>query len=386
MSGSILSASFFIIVLLMSAGSIGIQSVRSEEPTEDRTVLLELFTETWCGPCKNADLATDELREDLTSDEFLILEYHFDQSGDPFYTDETNARFNQYYSFNSWPSAMFNGNQEDVGSGEIKEVKDRYRDHITAGLSEKSHFSISIIEPTYASGKGYVRSYIAERTDSERVNLTVNTVIYRDQLEFDGGNGITDHRYVVREMFSEPLELPTDIVEYNFTLPNDSGYFHTGDNVGIVIFIQDEDTKQILQAENHVFFTEQPVLQNEPSEDDEQNFLSENPMIPIGFLTAIVLIGGFMFLRIRSDENRALEEIHKQDRMNHLKSVENRYSAGLSGKKRSGHIGRENEQRIGQGNVGQGDEFTICPECGIRVKTKNIVSHRDRVHTLSKNN
>lgn len=383
--GSIPFITLFIIMLFSSSGSIGIRSIEAaEEPTEDRTVVLELFTETWCGPCKNADLATDELREGYTSDELLILEYHYDQSGDPFYTEETNARFNQYYSFNSWPSAMFNGNVEEVGSGEIKDVKERYDDHIQTGLSVKSHFFISIIESTYSQNNGYVRAYIAERSDSELRNLTVNTVIYRDQLEFDGGNGITDHRYVVREMFSEELEIPTDIVEYNFSLPNDSSYFHTGDNVGIVVFIQDEDTKEILQAETHVFFTEDPVVPKEENEKDESNLLTSNPAIPIGILTGTVMVVAIMILRTRGSEKRALAEIRKQEMMNHSKLLEEKRYSGLSGKKRHAQS-KQGNNRMGHGNVGIQDEFSICPECGTRVKSKNLDTHRDKVHSISKN-
>jgi len=135
--------------LIVLSNTIFTEVVLGEEgeATENRTVVFELFTETWCGPCKNADLATDEIREQYPDDEVVILEYHFEQGNDPFFTDETNYRFNRYYDFDSWPSAMVDGVLEDVGSGSVKDVKERYQDRIEERLTEKSHFSINILEP-----------------------------------------------------------------------------------------------------------------------------------------------------------------------------------------------------------------------------------------------
>ena len=372
------------VVLQIPSSMMG--NVEAEEPTENKTVVMELFTETWCGPCKNADLATDELREDYSTDDLLILEYHYDQSGDPFFTDETNYRFNQYYSFNSWPSAMFDGTREEVGSGSVKEVRDRYNEHIQAQLQEQSHFSITILDPSYSSNNGYVRAYIAERSDSERRNLTVNTVIYRDRLQYDGGNGITDHRYVVREMFAEPLALPTDVVEYNFTLPNDSQYFEFGDNVGIVIFIQDDDTKEILQAETHAFFTQETKEDdNEGSdENDGQNILIENPMIPVGIMSLALIAGLLLIMRSRKNEVRAMSEIRKREEHAVSQGGVRNHPGGLSGRKVIPGKSSKPIHTHGKGRGPDIEDFTMCPECGTRLKKKNLDSHRDRVHAISK--
>jgi len=330
-------------------------SAEESTPTVNSTVVLELFTETWCGPCKNSDLATDKLREDYSNEELVILEFHYDQNGDPFFTDETNYRFNQYYDFDSWPSAMFDGHLEKVGSGDIDEIYAEYKENVESRLQDKSHFFITITNTNYQKDSGYVSAYIAERTDSKRSNLTIFTVIFRDKLHFDGGNGIIEHRYVVRNLISERFKGPTQAVEYNYTLPNDSQYLKSGDNLGIVVFVQDDDTKEIVQADMRLLYTEDGDTTQEESGAEESGLHREQVILGASGLV-VVLIGMVGHIIMKSSKRRRIEDIrrthtHTRPRL----SPRN----GLSRKK---------------------VEFVSCPECSVKVKKRNLDSHLERVH------
>ena len=325
-------------------------------PTENRTVLMELFTETWCQPCKNVDLATDRLREHYTTDELAILELHYDQSGDPFFTHETNSRFNRFYSLNNWPTAMFDGQIKDKGGGKDEdEVYDRYAEQVDFRLQEKSHFFIKMVEERYSEDTGYVRSYIAERTDPGKRNLTIFTAIFRDKLHFDGGNGILEHRYVVRNLFSEPFDGPTQIVEYDFTLPDDSRYIKSGDRVGIVVFVQDNDTHEVLQASMKLLYTEEGPSSN--GGDAKDSVWYSEPVFLVTLSAGIVILGaaGFVVMKnARAAKIRMHSRSHTRQRLTS--------GQGLASEKRK-------------------DEFTSCPECGVRVKKTNLNSHLRRVHS-----
>jgi len=229
--------------------------------------------------------------------------------------------------------------------------------------------------PSYSNNKGYVRAYIAEKADSGKRNVTVNTVVFRDKLHFDGGNDVTVHRYVVRAMQSESLELPTDIVEYNFSLPNDSAYMESGDNVGIVIFLQDDDTKEMLQSTMHRFFTPESDDSSPNEANSNDGLRSQGMMIVIGTLTVLGIILFGIMLHRKQVESNAIAQI-QQNKIIHQNS-----------KSRNGHQSVSGSlhqlSKTGLGSHGKsGDEFTKCPHCSSRVKTKNFDSHLKRVHSL----
>lgn len=374
-------ASFIILLISIFLTAQGL-SITSEatEPTQNRSVLMELFTETWCGPCHNADVAADNVYEEYPDDRFIILEYHYDQQGDPFHTPETNHRFNQYYDFNSWPSAMFDGIHEDVGSGEIEDIEDRYRSHVENDINTKSHFYMKILEPSYEDGNGYVRAYIDEKSDSDRSNITVFTAIYRDKLHFDGGNGITDHRYVVRELFSDALDLPTDVVEYNFSLPNDSTYMKNGDNVGVVIFLQDDDTKEVLQVVNHKFFSDNSTHSTESNggENQEGSFLLEPRLvIPLILVIAVVILVFILATRGPPVDFTGRSSMRSRNYRDHSSFM------AVRGRQQ-GKFGRT--QRISHAPKSRGglsidpQRYVNCPTCKTKLKKGNLDSHMRRVH------
>ncbi len=69
--------------------------------TAERTVLMESFTNTGCGPCYNANLAQESVVQDLGRTIAVIVRYHwYYQPGDPFYEyniSENMARFRFYH-------------------------------------------------------------------------------------------------------------------------------------------------------------------------------------------------------------------------------------------------------------------------------------------------
>ena len=344
---------------------------------------MELFTATWCGPCYNADLAADEIRETYSNDEVILLEYHYEQSDDPFFTPGTNYRFNQYYDFDSWPSAMFDGNIEEVGSGEVDDVYDRYEQHVESRLSEKSHFYIKMLEPTYDGKSGYIRSSISEQTESGRENITIFTVIFRDKLTFDGGNGITEHRYVVRKVFTEEFDKPSKVVDYEFTLPDDSQYMENGDNVGIAVFVQDDDTKEVLQAQLHQFFSINTTNSDEDVivKDDSSWMDNMSTIAPIIIAVGMAIVASLIMMKRPGRTYRKGNRPTKEFSTTHGSSTTKRGSKRTGGGAAS-HDGKNKHgsQKNSTGKGGHDESYALCPECNVKLKTHNLKSHLDRVH------
>jgi len=241
-------ACIFLASLFMTSmiGSISTTDVRGSEGSS-RTVVLELFTATWCGSCPYADEAADNLSIEYGPERFSVLQYHINYPLDPMATDETNDRGNDYdWNTPGLPAAWFDG------VGEVTRVDDTglfhslYKDKIKERLSSQSPISISI-SMTESSGNVTVgASFDKSKSIIPSEPMHSRYVLYENSVP----HSLQDFNYVVRDIEEKPFDYDGLPYSEDVTFQLESGW--EASNIGVVVFVQVQDIGEILQSANAV--------------------------------------------------------------------------------------------------------------------------------------
>lgn len=205
---------------------------------EDRVVLTELFTATWCPTCPFADAALDSLALQLGEDTLAVLQYHV---SDAYATSETTARAEYYLDPIRLPNAWFDGTTSVHEVSSVPDAYSKYRVRINERLALPSPLSIkSTVALDDTSGEVSSRIQVVDAFSDEA--LRFYAVLYESELD--------EYNYVVRDVLpTEELSIssPGDSVEV-LQVFNIDTLWNTG-NMGVVVFVQSDSTKQVLQSE-----------------------------------------------------------------------------------------------------------------------------------------
>lgn len=249
---------------------------------KSRAVLVELFTGTGCPPCIAADLSVSGLELRYPAPEVVVLRHHMHiPAPDPFALEGGETRFRNYVTndpfFQQHPEAVgtptvaINGTiVSGVNGVELRSVKRSY-DVLTSTLSgllrQETDLKLNV-SATRAGDKIQVSAQAEGSELSE--NLRLYLLLVENDIHFVAPNGIRIHDAVVRSyingnegsapadgklQFSTELSLPevaTDIKKSIAKLEERFGRVFavppTLDKLQIVAFVQDNATREILQA------------------------------------------------------------------------------------------------------------------------------------------
>lgn len=243
-----------------------------------RTVLAELFTGSGCAPCAGADLAMDGELERYGRQQFAMLTFdeHIPEP-DPLTCPDGVKRFD-FYDAKGTPTLALNGTTKLIG-GSRTMAKQRF-DEID-GLIQKALQSgpEANIELTATRDGNVIKAHAAaDNIKGDWKDLRLQIALVENDLRYSGENGIRLHPMVVRNLAADgqgfvikPGEKRT--FEYTFDTAQISrelktyldSYEKSNDrygpitfiqemnsidpkNVSVVAFVQDNDTKHVLQA------------------------------------------------------------------------------------------------------------------------------------------
>jgi tetratricopeptide (TPR) repeat protein len=163
-----------------------------------KVVLAELFTGSECPPCVGADLAFDALLQTIPSKYLAVLVYHLPIPGpDPMMNPATGARA-VAYEISSTPTAVIDGTNRSVGGG-------------GRGAAEAKFVQYrGLIEPLLAAvPAASLKAQAKLEGDTVKIAYDLDKVIdgaeyilvlVQGEQEHRGGNGVTVHRMVVRDL------------------------------------------------------------------------------------------------------------------------------------------------------------------------------------------
>lgn len=259
----------------------------NKKNTTGRVVLAELFTGAECPPCVASDKAFDMLSEYYPRKDMIVLEYHLHIPGpDPMTNPDTFKRYRYYGGNFGTPTVFFNGENQIIGGGADYVAPNRfhiYEHVINQDLTEKPGYDIN------GTAKLDKNNDIKVNVDLKKIkstdkNLSVHFALIEKSIAYVGGNGVSKHRFVVRDLAKGPegntfdtnkknnkisqifnltniengiksyLDDPT---KYPSWRGNFTGWKTRPDNINhnnlaVVVWIQDNNSKSIEQA----FYTE----------------------------------------------------------------------------------------------------------------------------------
>lgn len=242
----------------------------------EKVVLAELFTGSECKPCLAADYAFDKLLERYDENTVAVLEYHLHiPAPDPMTNRDTEERA-KFYNVNSTPTSIIEG-KESISAGGPKVVaKSRFKVFSTTiekYLKKNPDATINLISKK-KKNKIAINCTASTKRDSIK-DLRLFVVLAEERVHYQGYNTVSEHRFVVRKILPKSTGLSfgtQNKIEYNDTIDltvledtlknylesfekkanrkvfKEKKYKINENNLYLVAFIQDENSKEILQA------------------------------------------------------------------------------------------------------------------------------------------
>ena len=245
----------------------------------NRTVLLELFTGAGCGTCVPADLAFSGLRRTLSPTDAVVLQYRLHippedptarPAADPLANPAAERRAD-YYTVSKPPGAFINGEQSTPLGGGPDDAELRFAsllDAVEPLAEEDTPVTLDLsVEPTDAGLKITAAADGREFGGSVRLRLALAERI----VPYAAANGLMVHEMVVRDMpgGADGIVPAGDALRFEGTVdvaavrdelaayldryatqrnaPFDSRPLAL-DDLTVVAWVQDDATKEVLQA------------------------------------------------------------------------------------------------------------------------------------------
>jgi PKD repeat protein len=226
---------FSILLCVITLGLMSQQVARQK-------VIVEIATGTWCQYCPGAAMGAD----DLVANGCQVgnIEYH---NGDPYTNTASDAR-NSYYSVSGYPTAHFDGVLEYVGGSHTESMYPNYLPLYQQRYAILSDFTVDIYGEH--TGSVYDIQLIVNKVNGTWSDLTIQLVLTESEIVFSWQG--QDHlNFVERLMAPDHMGTEVDFssqstatINLQFTM-DDSW---VTDNCELVAFVQNEDTKEILQG------------------------------------------------------------------------------------------------------------------------------------------
>ncbi len=236
-----------------------------EPVAQERGVLMELFTATFCPNCPVSDEAAESLEHDpgFMPDRLSVVQVHLWWGGtDPLYTAEIGERVNFYGNDQSAPYVFFNGLDKVSGSA-YPDVRELYRNKILAtyGTAAKAALYWTDVRAEDGQARGRIR-FVAIEDLSGFEKPELHAFFVRDTMTISEPQYNPFHLPMTQGArdYIEPIDLAAagKVVAGSF-LDLDVAFDVAADvlpsyllwdsrALRLVAFVQDKATKQILQC------------------------------------------------------------------------------------------------------------------------------------------
>ncbi len=211
-----------------------------------RKPMFEMFTSSTCGPCVAANENLDALLSNNDDDSYSLIKYqvNWPGDGDPYYIEDNGIRVD-YYSVGGAPNLYSNGNNVNtyINQSDFNEALnteayvDLSLDHIFDGLNLTAFITV---DPKLNIEDASVYFAVVEKTTYNNTGTNSETEFHNVAMAImPDGNGIsTSLSAGVDNSFTASANLLFTFIE-------------EFDDLMLISWVQDNDTKIILQSESH---------------------------------------------------------------------------------------------------------------------------------------
>jgi hypothetical protein len=237
---------FLITILFLFSCTKDYNPYYTEPPKEGvpRVVFAELMSATWCKNCPIADAALISLLHEMGASKISVVIYHPTSQGDNYGTEETNNRISGYYGEgNVFPVCYMDGLIKNYGGDDS--TLGKYREAFNTRYALLSPFSLSL---TGSIAEKTVTANIEAVADPIATSVTVRFILVEGNITYDHGGEMVTEYYMARDFLAEEvIEVSkgySNSIQRQFSI--DKSW--KTENMGIIVFIQRDDTKEIMQS------------------------------------------------------------------------------------------------------------------------------------------
>jgi hypothetical protein len=268
------------------AAKVAASAYKPTAKRTDRVVLAELFTGAGCPPCVAADLAFEAALERYAPEELAVLVYHLHiPRPDPMTNPSTVAR-KEFYEVPGTPTYFIDGGNQHVGGGGATNAPQLFADTVQSVVDKRLDVKPGVEIGLRASVNGDTVAVTAKvgKGGKPGRQLRLQMALVEEMAHYTGENGVRFHPMVVRAMArgeKDSLGFPlapgkASTTGYTFDVAKavaDAkahldemeggssqrfGKFQfierksdiNRGNLRIVAWVQDEKTKEVLQADS----------------------------------------------------------------------------------------------------------------------------------------
>jgi len=215
--------------------------------TARKCVLLEIATGTWCTYCPGASMGADDLVNN--GKEVAVLEYH---DNDDYSNTDANFRNNNYYHVTGLPTAWFDGTGIVSGGNARQTMYPVYLPVYNHRISKRSLFTLEMAVQHASANDLQVTLTTRKIYPYAGSNLKLHLVLAESHIPETWQTIMTEVNWVCRKMYPDHNGTAADfsgdsIVTTDYNISMDTSWKFN--NCELVAFLQDDATKEVLQAE-----------------------------------------------------------------------------------------------------------------------------------------
>ena len=215
-----------------------------------RTVLVELFVQEGCRTCPTAEFCLEDLAWEYGTSKFILVQEHL--WGDGYDTPETNARYDWYVgdSKKGTPDVFIDGltkRLQGLSCDCVEGNYECYKDVIDEELTRSSLLELSIYQ-NIVEPDGIIEGTVKNTSDTPLKDLVVCGMVGKERDE----PGLYFYIQDIFPFQNMPLLLPGATFNFKFipeiSLTPKSEIDNEKEILHLVIFVQNTETKEVLQA------------------------------------------------------------------------------------------------------------------------------------------
>lgn len=245
------------------------QNIEVSDTFVKRRTLLEVYSSSTCGPCRPGNIVLKNVTDQMAPDEYAYIKYQysFPGTGDPYFNPESAQRAAIYNGVSAVPTTFIDGiDRINPNSATLAMVRNRqtipaFIDiEAQAVMAWKDNVTFELNVKPYLNFDAGLRLFVAvnEKRTTRNAKTNGETEFFNVFKRFAFGHqgmalpaltkGV-DRPITGNVQFNGTYRLPLNAQTNNIINWNTEHSIESFSNLEIVVFIQDINTKQILQAQ-----------------------------------------------------------------------------------------------------------------------------------------